>query len=94
MLLCFCLTEGCAHRPEGAPVVSGPVDEIEARAIAAAAVKKAEKWKKIDSVAREISGGWKVYVLPIPCRGNSPYVWVTVNADGKVIHYERGKTML
>ena len=94
ILVCFGLLGGCAHRPKVAPIVRGPVDEIQARTIAAAAVKKAEKWNKVDSAARDLGDGWKVYVVPMPCRGNTPYVWVTVNTDGTITQYERGKVRL
>ncbi len=94
VFLCSCLVAGCAHRQQGARVVVRPVNEVTAQVIAGDAVRKAEKWGKVDTCAREGADGWKVYVVPIPCRGNTPYVWVTVNRDGAVTDYSRGKTIM
>src|SRR5436190_24292164 len=84
----FALLVGCVHAPSPARL-SEPATEADANAIAKAAVRAKEHWKKVDSVARKIDTSWKVFVCPVPSRVAGPYVNVIVDESGQVTQYER-----
>ena len=91
-LLGLLLVVSCAHHPSyPMPRLSETATEADANAIAQSAVHAKEKWKRVDSVARPLDSGWSVFVCPIPAPVAGPYVLVTVDPAGQILHYERAR---
>jgi len=82
---------GCVYDDQAIAHRSPPATQEDATAIATASVKAKEKWKRVGSDVKKLDNGWRVFVARVPSNFGTPFVIVTVDENGEVTGYQKGK---
>jgi len=89
MLMILAMVAGCATRPASTPTSAGPIIPAKAKLTAEQVVWQMEDWRRVDSDAREVDRGWKVFVVRRPYSAHDPMVNVTLDQRGQVLEYDK-----